>query len=205
MKRWDEKHIAGHNCPATLPQNVARGHHSSFSLGSLLRRPIFSPSGTPLIRLISTEIHHSLHQKLAAVPKSREKSRMNQEVCRFVVLSHQKLSLPELRFEGKKNPVSLLFHTLHLNIHQILSTWPSLSFSLTQTHFTVIIHFIVYSLKGWGPIFFFIRADVRLPPCLHQSQCGCRGDGVPLLTGALRNNALLNSARGYAHTHPYTH
>lgn len=64
---------------------------------------------------------------------------------------------------------------------------------------------VFYCAFSGGQIFHFIEADVQLPPCLHQSRGGCHGDGVPLLTGALRNNALLNSAWGYAHTHPYTH
>lgn len=112
MKRWDEKHIAGRNCPATLPQNVARGHHSSFSLGSLLRRPIFSPSGTPLIRLISTEIHHSPHQKLAAVSMSLEKAGRTRKcvalLC-FYIRNQVYLNL-DLK---EKHPVSFLFHMLH--------------------------------------------------------------------------------------------
>lgn len=52
----------------------------------------------------------------------------------------------------------------------------------------------VWGGVGGGQTFHFIGADVQLPPCLHLSRGGCHGDGVPLLTGALRNNALLNSA-----------
>lgn len=71
-----------------------------------------------------------------------------------------------------------------------------LNFSILLLSFVVCIIWEGSEAKrgGGGQIFHFIGADVQLPPCLHQSRGGCHGDGVPLLTGALRNNALLNSA-----------
>lgn len=60
-KQYDERLTVGHGCTAILPQNV--GHQ--YLLLSELRfsasgRPIFSPGGTPVIILISSEIHDSL-------------------------------------------------------------------------------------------------------------------------------------------------
>lgn len=65
----------------------------------------------------------------------------------------------------------------------------------TVTFFTLPrVIFIFCCLLSGGQIFHFIGAGIQLPPCLHESRGGYHGDGVPLLTGALRNNALLNSA-----------
>lgn len=129
---------------------------------------------------------------------------VSRELCvRMKMRRHIYLWLDQYRNVSKQQQK----HPLDLHFTQT-ATWRILTL-LKKTlwyfsHFHVLFLIFCCLLSG-GQIFHFIGAGIQLPPCLHESRGGYHGDGVPLLTGALRNNALLNSAWGYPRTHPYTH